>query len=281
MVNDAHGMAACQLRADRKDVSFGMQEIEPGAGGGSVPALRRAVRILDLVAGSTARPSAAELARALGLPKSTAHGLLVAMVELGLLERGADGSYRLGVHPMRWTGGSVARTDLVPLFYDHLASRPALAAYTVTLSVREGAEVVYIGCRNSDRPLGVTFRIGMRLPAPFTATGKALLASLPDAEIAELLSGPWPARLTPRSVGGLAALGAEIAATRAAGYSLDDGQVREDMVCLGAALRDHSGQAAAGMAISLLRSDAAPGRLPELGAMLAEAARTISRRLGG
>ncbi|WP_313618833.1 helix-turn-helix domain-containing protein, partial [Agrobacterium sp.] len=47
----------------------------------TVPALRRAVRILDLVSGSPRNLTAAELTRVLDLPKSTAHGLLAVMTE--------------------------------------------------------------------------------------------------------------------------------------------------------------------------------------------------------
>lgn len=140
----------------------------------TVPALRRAVRILDLVSGSPRNLTAAELTRVLDLPKSTAHGLLAVMTELDLLARSADGTLRIGAHSLRWANGFLSQLDIVSAFNDHLAQRHDLDPYTVTLTVREGGEVVYIGCRNSAQPLGHTFRIGMRLPAPFTATGKIL-----------------------------------------------------------------------------------------------------------
>lgn len=53
----------------------------------TVPALRRAVRILDMVKASSRPPLAADVARQLDLPRSTVHGLLAVMVELGLLEK--------------------------------------------------------------------------------------------------------------------------------------------------------------------------------------------------
>lgn len=155
-------------------------------GAESVPALRRAVRILDFISSAEGEPNAAEIVRALGIPKSTAHGLLSVMVELRLLNRLQDGGMRLGPHTMRWASSFLAQQDIVAEFQRHFEQSSDLSDYTVTLTVLDGREVVYLSCRNSERPLGFTFRIGMRLPAVFTATGKAQLGTLSDTELAEL-----------------------------------------------------------------------------------------------
>lgn len=245
----------------------------------SVPALRRAVQILDLVATSGQRPSAAEITRHLALPKSTAHGLLAVMLELDLLAKSPDGGMRIGPHPLRWANGFLSQLDIVSTFHEYLARHHELDAYTVTLTVREGGEVVYIGCRNSAQPLGHTFRIGMRLPAPFTATGKMLLSDLTGDEL-KILFERFPSPLTPRSVGTIAQLEQELAATRTRGFSIDDGQIREGMICIGAVIRDYSGAATAGIAISLTRSEADDGMVTRLGAELREAAQALSIRIG-
>lgn len=248
--------------------------------GSSAPALRRAVRILDYVSSAAKRPNAADLTRAIGIPKSSAHGLIATMLDLQLLARLEDGSFRLGPHLLRWANGFLSQLDIVSAFQEYFLRAPELSLYTVTLTVRDGAEVTYLSCRNSDQPLGVTFRIGLRLPAAFTATGKALLAELPEATLQGLLGGAFPAPLTQYSVRNLTALQAELAQIRTRGFSIDDGQVREGMICLGAALRDHNGKAAAGIAISLTRSEATPGNINLLGKNLQDAAAELSRSLG-
>lgn len=249
---------------------------------GHAPALRRAVRVLDYIAAAPRRPTAADITRALDLPKSSAHGLLGAMADLRLVARAEDGGFRLGPHVMRWANSFLAELDLVSVFQDYFAENPDLARHTVTLSVRDGAEVVYLGCRNAAQPLGVTFRIGMRLPAAFTATGKALLAELDDAELDALLRREgFPAPLTPCSAPSLEVLRGELAQVRQRGFSIDDGQVREGMICLGAVLRDHAGAASAAIALSLTRSEATEAEIASLGAQLRDAAAALSRRLGG
>lgn len=250
------------------------------SGGAHVPALRRAVAILDHIAASAEAPTLSGLARALELPKSTAHGLVQAMEELGLLARGADGTLRTGPHPLRWAGDFLARTDLVSVFRCSVAESRRFEQFTVTMTVLDGREVVYIACSDANRPLDVAFRIGMRLPAPFTATGKALLAARPDRDVDALFAREFPAPLTRYSVASLAGLLRELDETRQRGFSVDDGQIREGLFCLGATVGDHTGQAVAALALSLTRSEATPDMIAMLGRTLMDAAADVSRRLG-
>lgn len=181
---------------------------------------------------------------------------------------------------MRWTNSFLSRLDVVSVFQEHFAGNPDLANYTVTLTVREGNEVVYVGCRNSNQPLGFTFRIGMRLPAPFTATGKMLLSSLAENDVRALFAEDFPTPLTKRSVADISSLLEELKETRKRGFSIDDGQIREGMFCVGAALRDHSGRAVAGIAVSLMEGEASPDAVRKLGKEMRSAADVLSLRLG-
>ena len=108
----------------------------------TVPALRRAVRILDMVKDAAKPPLAADVARQLDLPRSTAHGLLAVMQELGLLEKTVTQGYRLGTRLLDWAGDVTEKRDLVSEFYHVLETRTDMEAFTVTLTMLEGAEVV-------------------------------------------------------------------------------------------------------------------------------------------
>ena len=127
----------------------------------NTPALRRGAGILDAVASSPVPLTAAMLSRSLGLPKSTTHGLLGTMLELGMLVKAADGTYQIGQQIMRWAHAFLNQTDLIRAFQEHMAGNDDLRDYAITLSVLDGNDVVYLACRNSQKPLGFTFQIGM------------------------------------------------------------------------------------------------------------------------
>lgn len=248
------------------------------------PAVGRAVRILDLVARSARPMSPADLARETGLPKSSLHGLCDTLIQLRLLQRTGTGALAMGPHVMTWANAFLAHTNILQEFYVAWQESGLFTQETITLSVLDGRDVVYIACQNGSRPLDVTFRNGMRLPAPYTATGKAMLSTLPDDEVRMLLlDAPWPTPLTRRSVGSLDALLPELTHCRREGYSLDDAQVREGMHCFGAAVFDATSQqrAVAGVAVSFLEVDLdSPARVSEIGQDIRALADQLSARLG-
>jgi IclR family transcriptional regulator, blcABC operon repressor len=247
----------------------------------SAPAVVRAARILDLISQSTGPLSLAELARALELPKSSLHGLCATLAQLRLITRLDNGQMTLGPHVMSWANAFLARSDITQEFLAAWDEVNVLPQETITLSVLDGASVVYIACRNGNRPLGVTFRIGMRLPAPFTATGKAMLSTFSDEEIRSKLKGPWPKPLTAMGTPNLAAFVKDMEETRRRGYSIDDNEVREGMHCLGAPVFDSSSKhAVAGVAVSMLSLDVTPETQEKAGRAIRHLADRLSERLG-
>lgn len=247
----------------------------------TAPAVVRAVHILDVIAASSEPVALADLARETGVPKSTLHGLCDTLVKLRLVKRHANGGMTMGSYVMGWANAFLSQTHITEEFRAVWEASRAFAEETVTLSVLDGADVIYLACHNGNRPLGVTFRIGMRLPAPYTATGKAMLSTLPPGEAADRLAGVWPAPLTRASVGTYAALAEEMAQVRRDGYSIDNGQMREGMTCFGAPVFDASGErAVAGLAVSFLTNEIDAQTGQRIGRQMRELADQLSVRLG-
>ncbi|WP_428929191.1 IclR family transcriptional regulator [Marinibacterium sp. SX1] len=239
------------------------------------PAAERAVQILDRLAAAPDPLGVSELARDIGAPKSSVYGICETLVAAGVLY--ADtGGYSFTAHCLRWSGAYLNRSSLVSEFQRLLAKDGRLANYTVTLSALEGDEVVYLACRNSDRPLGFTFQIGMRLPAVYSATGKAMLSHLPDAARQDILAGPWRAPFTRNSVAGPERFEADARLWRDRGYAVDNGEIRDGMVCLGAAILDPAGAPVAGIAISMTSAEAGEDVQRELGAIVQDIAGSLA-----
>jgi DNA-binding IclR family transcriptional regulator len=222
---------------------------------GLVPAVVKAVRVLDAVTAARQPLALATLATTLQLPKSTTHGICATLTHAGLLTRGDDGAYSLGLRVMDLAHAFLARADLTAEFarlWDELALLPE---ETIILSVLDGADVVYIACRNGQRPLGVNFRIGMRLPAQCTASGKAMLSTLEPERVKALLHPSGYRTLTRHSVHDFAVLDRQLRQTRVRGYSIDDEETRDGMICFGAPIFDSLRQeAVAGAAVSMLKA---------------------------
>ena len=246
-----------------------------------VPAVTRAAAILDLVAGSSDALGVSAIARALGLPKSSVANLCGTLVDTGML-RVRGGGFRLGPRLAQLGAAYLAGVDQVGLFGEACEQLRVGRSETAQLAqLGDGTDVVYLARRDGVVPVRLASAPGRALPASCTATGKAMLASLPADELARRLAaaGPLP-RLTDRSVTSLRALRAELAAVRDEGIAYDREEVIEGVVCLAAAVPVAPGDAPLAVSFTLLAPRATPDRLDALAGELRHLAAAIGAGLG-
>ena len=247
-----------------------------------VPAVARALALLERLARQRQPMSMARLAAELALPKSSVYGLCSTLLSFGYLRRQADGGLLIGPRVMGLAEAFVAGTDVAREF-DALwsAARQQAPDETMLLSVLDGDEVIYLSARNGTRPLGLAFTPGMRLPAHLAATGRAMLAF----QMTPAPQRPWPAAplaaLTPRSLTEPAALAAELILTRQRGYGIDDEGVRLGVYCLAAPVLDAAGRPVAAVGVCLNKATLDDADLARQQQRVLDTARTLSQRLGG
>ncbi len=219
-----------------------------------VPAVARAFAVLDLLEKERDSMTMARLATRLSLPKSSVHGLCNTLIALGYLRRQHDGGYFIGPRVMGLAHAFAARTSPATEFAALWAELRTPPSETVILSVMDGAEVVYVAARHGERPLGLAFTVGMRLPAYRAATGKAMLAFQDAARVKHLLAGArLPAFMNRPGLKRSEVL-ADLAQVRERGFSIDDEGVREGVYCFGAPVFDASGQVVAGVGVCLQKA---------------------------
>lgn len=244
------------------DTPLGPGTVGDGRRGGQiVPSVVRAVRILNALADGPAEASLASLSRRLELPRSSTLSLCNSLVETGLLERGPSGGYRLGPHVLELGRSFLRQADLHSEFRRALAELNVLPEQTVVCAVLRDRDVVYIGRRPGSYPIGVSYEIGMRLPAHCAASGLAMLASMADDELidryAPVVENGLEA-LTSHSITSVPALLERLREVRRRGYAIDDEETALGMLCVGVAIHDDSGRAVGAVAVSL-----AKGALPK------------------
>jgi DNA-binding IclR family transcriptional regulator len=246
------------------------------------PAVTRASVILDLLAeigGMPAGPS--ELARRLGLPKSSIANICAALADAGLARRVGTG-FALGRKLAELGGAYLAAVDMIQEFYDACHELEVGSEETIQLAVLDGIEMTYLARHDGRQPVRLTSRIGRRLPASVTATGKAALASLDRDEVARRFEGVQLPSLTRRSLPTVEALLADLDVVRRRGYSMDDEETIEGVVCFGVAVPGREpGEGPYGASITLLKARATFERVPALIADLHRLAGRLSDPLHG
>ena len=247
-----------------------------------VPAITRAVAIIDLLAaeGSAMGPNA--IARRLKLPKSSVANICATLVDTGLL-RMLDGGVGLGPRLAQFGAAYLGSVDQVRLFQESCGLLVVGANDTAQLAMlTEGIGVVYLAKRDGVYPVQLASTPGRTLPASCTATGKAMLATLDADELHERLSraGPLP-RLTPKSVTSIKQLEAELVKIKRRGYALDEEEVIEGVVCVSIAIpRQRRADPLLAVSLTLLKPRATKPTIVKLAQELREVTNAIALGLG-
>ncbi len=230
------------------------------------PAVTRAALILDVLAEAGGEPvGPSELARRLGLPKSSIANICGALADAGLVRRIGTG-FALGRRLAELGGAYLVTVDQVQEFYEASRMLPTGSEETVQFAVLDGLEMTYLARHDGRQPVRLTSGIGRRLPAFSTATGKAALASLPDAELGRRLAGLTALpQATPKAHASVEELLADLHEIRRRGYAIDDEETMEGVVCYGIMVPSRQpGEGPNAASITLLKVRATPERVPGL-----------------
>lgn len=249
---------------------------------GGVPAARQALAVLSYLAARPGPVGAATIARDTGLPRSTTYHLLAELVAADYaVHLPEERAYGLGVAAFE-VGSAYLRHD--PL--ERLA-RPVLGRLveqtrqTAQLGILQGNETVYLLKEQPRSPLTLVTDVGVRLPAHLTASGRALLAHLPAAQVRALF--PRADSFATRTGTGptsLRSLRETIRTEKARGYAEEDGQVTAGYASVAAAVFDHGGRPIAAVALTFA-DDVEPRRRARLGAAAVAAADVVTARISG
>lgn len=246
---------------------------------GLIRSVDRAVAILDLLALEGWR-TGAEVARELGVHRSTALRLLATLDRHGLVERDPrTAKYRLGRHVAQLASSVRGEVDL------RQASRPVCEALarelgeTVTLDVLDGDQIVPIEQATGSTSVMSVNWLGTRSPVHCAASGKVILAFAPPAVRSALLSRPLERR-TQHTITDPAELEAQLREVRENGYARTFEELEVGLNAIAAPVRSAAGEVIAGLDVSGPAHRIAPSDRSMLLARTREAADDLSHRLG-
>jgi IclR family transcriptional regulator, KDG regulon repressor len=243
--------------------------------------VRNAARVLRAFSHADQELGVTELSRRLGLSKSTTHRLVATLEAERLLEQDqATGKYRLGL-ALYELGTTV--TEHVDL---HQAALPVLTTLRhstgdmVHVAVLDGLEVVYVERLESYHMLPIFRRVGHRLPAHVTSSGKVLLAALPRDEQVRRLRGAALDARTDHTITDTDALLAELEQVARRGWASNVEEGAVGVTSVGAPVRGADGSVIAAVTVVGTSERLNGEMLRRYAKAVVEAAAVISRRLG-
>ena len=246
-----------------------------------VPAAAKTLQILEALAVFEKPLTLQELTEHTGLPKSSIHSILATLETLRYVERDAANTFRLGPKAVQIGAAAKRTTNLSQLFHQTARKMVEECGETVQLTILDQTEVIYVAREDGTQPVQLASNIGGRLPAYATASGKVLLAALPDESLDALYARRPLPTLTARTLSSLNQLKPELQLVRERGYAHDDQETSEGLECFAAPIYDRTGQVAAGISISFLSARATPEHVQHIIALVRRGAQSISEQMGG
>jgi DNA-binding IclR family transcriptional regulator len=246
----------------------------------SVRSVDQTLDVLELLAGAERPLGVTEIAHGLGLSSSGVHRLLSTLRERGYATQDpVSGRYIRGLACFSLAALAASAKSLKVVADEHLRALNVATGEAVHLAVYEFGRVTYIDKLESLNATGPVSRVGGQAPAHCVATGRAILAYLPESEIDALLERGLE-RFNDNTPLDREALAADAIVTRERGYALNRGAWRAGVGGVAAPLRDFSGtvQASLGCCVPLERFT--DERVPELARLTVETAAAVSRELG-
>lgn len=223
-----------------------------------VPGLDRGLRILCEFSRREPVLSAPELARRLGIPRSTVFRLLATLERLGLVERDASGrDYSLGLGTLRLGFEMLASKELTELGKPILEKLRDQLNYTCNLVVRDGRSVVYVVRSVVSSAYSNTVQLGTRLPAHATVLGRVLLSELSFAELQELYPEEHLQAATEKTPGTVAELYRRIQADKNTQCVFEPAYFEPSIATLAVPVRGERGAVVSALGVTLPSSHAA------------------------
>jgi IclR family pca regulon transcriptional regulator len=244
-----------------------------------VQSLGRGLTVLQAFNAERPAMTLADMSRATGLTRATARRLLHTLVALGFVC--TDGrTFELTPRVLDLGFAYVSSLQLPDIAQPFMEALSDRVHESVSASVLDGAQIVYVARVNTQRIMGISLAIGSRLPAAWTSMGRVLLAGLTEPQLEEFLDGLVISRLTTNSITDVDELRSEVHTVRSQGYALIDQELEEGIRSVAAPLRDRRGRTLAAVNVG---THAARVTLKELRGVilpdLLDTARGIERQL--
>jgi DNA-binding IclR family transcriptional regulator len=247
---------------------------------GMIQSIQRAAAILRSFSEAEPEQGVIELSRKLNLHKSTVSRILSTLQVEGFVNQHPEtGKYRLGIGLVSLAGVALGGLDVRGVAQPHLNRLVEISEETVNVAVLDGHVCVNIERVASPKPVRYVGWIGRRIPLHCTASGKVLLACLPQAE-RQLLLPATLKRYTPQTVTSKRKLESALAQICEQGFAIVHEEFDEGFSDIAAPVFNHAGEAVGTVAISGPTFRLENGRIESFIAPLLEITGKISADLG-
>ncbi|CDQ38676.1 MULTISPECIES: IclR family transcriptional regulator [Virgibacillus] len=199
----------------------------------NVPALEKAISILNLIASPERKYTVTEIHKTLDISKTTVFSILKVLETHDIVKKNEKGEYKIGVKLYELGMAYISEVDMVKIARPYLNKLMNKTGYTVHLGVLDEGEVLYVDKVEPNSFIRFSTFPGLRTDFHITSLGKVIAAYLKEEELEQLIDQKGLTRHTDRTITDSSKLKHSLQQIREKGYALEDEEEEIGVRCIG------------------------------------------------
>lgn len=247
-----------------------------------IQAVSHALDLLEQFHGDVDELGVTELSKRLKLHKNNVFRLLATLESRGYIEQNrATENYRLGLKSLELGQTFIKQMGLLRQAKPILERMVRECNETSYVAIFKEGYIVYLDVVETDLTVRVVSRVGSRLPAYCTASGKVHLAFMSEEEVDALLPTREFKGYTPTTITDKEKLKSELRKVADQGYAIDNEELDLGVRCVAAPIRDYTRRIVGAVSVSGPSMRIGDDRLEkDLVPLVLQASEDLSTRLG-
>lgn len=245
-----------------------------------VPAVEKALAILDLLARNERALGISELHQALDIPKATVFMILNTLEAHQVVRKTESGHYTIGARLYELGNAFLTKLDMAKVAHPHAEALGARTGFTTHVAILDNDQVLFVDKVEPSSFVRFSTYPGLRQDIHICSLGKAIAAHLPEPELDGILRRRRMRACTPYTITTAREFKRNLQTVRDRGFAVEDQEGELNVRCVGAPIFDAAGGAAGAISVTGLATQLGPESDDEIGAIVRDTARRISLELG-
>jgi IclR family acetate operon transcriptional repressor len=255
--------------------------LQPKRAQSKITSLDRGLRILQVLSGEGEGLGVTELSRRLGADKSVVYRTLSLFMQHDYIEQDpVTKKYVLGFKVVELANRRLKSINLFSVAKPTLKDVAKQSGEIVVLAVMIGDVLAYLDKEEGQQSVHISNSLGQPIPPHATASGKAILAYMPELDLVRFFTEKGLPALTEKTITSFSDFKVHLAEVRRRGYALDDEENYPGIRCVAAPIRNHRGAIVASLSISGSTQRITPENITVFADIAMAGAAQVSLRLG-
>lgn len=244
-----------------------------------IASLEKGIRILELLA-QHGELSVSEAAKLMDTNRAGSHRFISTLKDLGYVEQNANNKYQPTLKIMKLATKVANRFEIRRIAKPYMHRLSMMFKETINLGFFKNNEIIHIDKIDCLEVLRMDSALGDKAPAYCTGLGKAILAFLPEHELAHYIENTDFRKLAPNTITDKDEFRAELERVRQNGYAIDDEEMSIGLSCIAVPIFDHNTYPAYALSISGPSMRLTHRTLEDIKTTILTASSELSRMMG-